>query len=249
MLRATQPQQTLACFSFTALGQCFVFRHLVAAVQDLIDQPQHIACLSGNGQHVLADVAKAETFTDLSQVVDQGFERGVIEFRGVMHQQHRSRAVGDPREGVLPGSRDNRGVSYLVGIAEPVEGTQISRNRQLVGKRAAGMSLHEVERLDQSRGAALVSELCVAEDCLTQIQIRFVCQRHGEPLLRGNKVGQTVTFLRICLPYGSLWTSIVNFTKAAVLHATRYCQITSLRPKLIGRETFCKLYTCLCSKT
>jgi hypothetical protein len=175
--------------------------------------------------------------------LQSGRGRELHVFGGVMHDQHRSRGVGDLGEGVLPGGGDDRAMGHLVGIAESVEGTQIGRGGQLVGKRAAGMSLHQVERLHQSRGASPVSELCVTEDRLTQIDIRFVCQRHGEPLLRGREAGEAVIFLRTCLLRCPLWTSIVKTKNPRPLTHDAATNRLHFVSSYVNRKDYCNSYS------
>ena len=122
MLGSLQPQQAFASFSLAKLGECFVVRHFVAAVQDLIDQSHHFARVCGDGQHILTNEAAMKTLADLPQVVGQREERGVIEFRGVMQQENGSWTVGDLCEGVLSRGRNDRGVGHVIGIAKPVKG-------------------------------------------------------------------------------------------------------------------------------
>jgi hypothetical protein len=71
LLGAAQPQQALARFPPAVFGQRFVAGNLVAVVEDLIHQAQHLTRVGGDCQHVLADVALAAARADLSQVAGQ----------------------------------------------------------------------------------------------------------------------------------------------------------------------------------
>ena len=249
MLGSLQPQQAFASFSLAKLGECFVVRHFVAAVQDLIDQSHHFARVCGDGQHILTNEAAMKTLADLPQVVGQREERGVIEFRGVMQQENGSWTVGDLCEGVLSRGRNDRGVGHVIGIAKPVKGAQIRWSRQLVGKCAAGVSLHEVKRLDQSRGASLISEFCVTEDRLTQIQIRFVCQRHEESPPRENDVGKVLIYIRTCLPHCSLRNTMPKTTKSQPSTKTLTAKRLSIASTAPNLQEFCKSYATFWGKT
>ncbi len=57
----------LSRVSLAKLGECFVVRHFVAAVQDLIDQSHHFARVCGDGQHILTNEAAMKTLADLPQ--------------------------------------------------------------------------------------------------------------------------------------------------------------------------------------
>ena len=103
-------------------------------VEDLIDQPQHFPRVGADGKHVVADVTAIGSPADLSQVVGQRGQRNVIKLCGVMQYQDRLPAASNLLQGVLPRGGNDRRVGHVVGIAEPVEGTQVSRRRQLVGK-------------------------------------------------------------------------------------------------------------------
>ena len=105
MLRSAQPQQALACFTLTALRERFVFGDFVTVVKDLIHQPQHLARISADRQHILADVPQVGSPADLSKVGGQRCERGVIEFRRVMQKQNRFGVVSNPAEACAAGRR------------------------------------------------------------------------------------------------------------------------------------------------
>ena len=89
---------------------------------------------------------------------------------------------------------------HVVAIAEPIEGPQVGGRSEFVGERPARMPPQQVEGFDQPRGAALVPQLCVAEDGLTQADFRFIECGHGRNILARSKVGGAMFVLRSGLP-------------------------------------------------
>src|SRR5258707_872477 len=82
------------------LGERLAFGELVAAVQDLVHQPQHLPRVGGDGQDVVAEGAPSVPPAHLSQVAGQRSQGSVVEFRGVVEDQHVSRASLDLRHRV-----------------------------------------------------------------------------------------------------------------------------------------------------
>ena len=86
---ALHPQQTLPGLPVARFGQRLALGHLVAAVQDLIGEPQCLARRRIHGEHVVAKVSAVGPLADLSEVLFQRLPRRVVQLRRVVDHQHR----------------------------------------------------------------------------------------------------------------------------------------------------------------
>jgi hypothetical protein len=123
--RAADPQPALAGRAVAVLGERLVLGDLVAAVQELIEQPQHVPRVGGHGQDVVAEVAAPVPLADLPQVAGQRRQRGVVQLGRVVQDQDVSGVGLDPRPRVGPRRGEDGLVRHVVGVAEAIEAAQV----------------------------------------------------------------------------------------------------------------------------
>ena len=167
------------------LFQRFSFGHLVTAVQDLIEQSQHLAVRGPDGNHILADVTTMRSLADLTKVFRQRLKRRVVKFGCIMEDQHGLVFLGDPFESVRSHRCDDRLVRHMPRRTQAVQCLQVVGRTEFVRQSAARMSTHLVERRRQPSGASSVSQFCVPKHRLTQTHCRRVTGSHGRLRQKG----------------------------------------------------------------
>ena len=200
--RPEDPEPALAGRAVAVLGEGLVLGDLVAAVQELIDQPEHVPRIGRHGQDIVAEIAAVVPLADLAQVAGQRAERGVVQLGGVVQEEHVPGVVAGSGQRVGPRRGEEGLVRHAVGVAEAVEGAEVRGRGHLVGQGAAGVGAHPVERFDQPRGATPIAQLGGGEDLMTQAGRGVVVRRHGGPSGNGSSVGLALPVLRTHLRRG-----------------------------------------------
>src|SRR5262245_34321670 len=133
-------------------------------MQDLGSESKNHLWLSLDNQTIVTNVPSMGSFTDLSEILGERLQSGVIKLCRVVHDQkycpricrsglrHRATCVGRMAVHQLL-------VSHFITIHEPIEGPKIWGMRQFIRESATGMTNHFIGQCNQSFRTASVAQI------------------------------------------------------------------------------------------
>ncbi len=185
-LGAEQPQPTFPRLSGPQLRQRFLLGDADPAMQNLVDQADHVAAFGRDRQTVMAQITPLKAAADLSQLSSQRLDRGEIQFGAVVQNQDGVVAAFDVLQHGLPHRGEDGGVRHFIAVAQAVQGFEILGRTEFVGQRAARMFAELIGQAHQAAGASQIAQLGVAE------------HRFSKGMLRGSRAHERLLANGVC---------------------------------------------------
>jgi hypothetical protein len=161
-LQAGRPQQAFPISALAFGFNAFLAADMVAAVQDLVRQTDHLVPLGVESQAVVAQVATIETTADGPQIGD-GTQPRIIQLGGVVQHQDQAFALPHLLQRPLTVRLQHGRVRDLGPVHQAVHGLVVLGIVQLGRQRAAGVPVNAVGDPHQALGPPPMSQSRLAK--------------------------------------------------------------------------------------
>lgn len=126
--------------------------------QNLVGQSQNLTRLDRHRKAVVALVAAPAAVADLPQFILQGAQVRIIEFGGVVEDQHHPFVGSHAIEGVTHMRLQHRLVRHRIAVHQAIQRFQTRRFFQLVRQRTPRMGRHLIGHRHQSLRPPLIAQ-------------------------------------------------------------------------------------------